>query len=58
MVFPPAGTDQIVCTDVSIVSDGTLEEEEIFCLNLSSSDPNVSASATTCIVIADSDSKL
>ena len=59
-MFPPAGSNQTECTDVTIVSDGILEGEESFCLNLTSSDPDVNiepTSMTTCIVIADSDSE-
>ena len=59
LTFPPGVASQTRCTDVTIVSDGTLEDEETFCLTLVSSDPDVTAGSTavTCIVIADSTSK-
>ena len=51
---------QTRCIDVTIVSDGRLEDEETFCLTLVSSDPDVTAgptAAVTCIMITDTDSK-
>ena len=60
LTFPPGVASQTRCTDVTIVSDGRLEDEETFCLTLVSSDPDVTAgptAAVTCIVIADSNSK-
>ena len=60
IAFPPAGTNQTQCTAITIVSDATLEKEETFCLNLSSSDPDVTfepSSVTTCLMIADEDSE-
>ena len=59
LTFPPGVASQTSCTDVTIVSDGRLEDEETFCLTLVSSDPDVTAGSTavTCIVIADSNSK-
>lgn len=61
IVFPPAATNQIHCTNVTIVSDATLENEETFCLTINSLDPNViigAISMTTCITIDDIDSML
>ena len=60
IVFPPTESNQTECTDVTIVSDELLEREEIFCLNLSSSDPDVTIAVslmTTCIMIADNNSE-
>ena len=59
LTFPPGVESQTRCTNVTIVSDGRLEDEETFCLTLVSSDPDVTAGSTavTCIVISDSNSK-
>ena len=59
LTFPPGVESQTSCTNVTIVSDGRLEDEETFCLTLVSSDPDVTvaSSAVTCIVITDVDSK-
>ena len=59
LTFPSGVASQTRCTDVTIVSDGRLEDEETFCLTLVSSDPDVTAGSTavTCIVITDTDSK-
>ena len=61
LVFPPAGINQTQCTAVTIVSDATLENEETFCLSITSSDSDVivgASSMTTCIAIDDNDSEL
>ena len=57
LTFPPGVASQTRCTDVTIVSDGRLEDEETFCLTLVSSDPDVTAGPTsvTCISTADND---
>ena len=56
-MFPPGVESQTSCTNVTIVSDGRLEDEETFCLTLVSSDPDVTVGPTvvTCIVITDID---
>ena len=57
LMFPPGVASQTRCIDVTIVSDGRLEDEETFCLTLVSSDPDVTAGSTavTCIVITNID---
>ena len=58
LTFPPGVESQTRCIDVTIVSDGKLEDEETFCLTLVSSDPDVTAgptAAVTCISTADND---
>ena len=59
LAFPPGVESQTSCTNVTIVSDGRLEDVETFCLTLVSSDPDVTVvpTAVTCIVITDVDSK-
>ena len=60
LTFPPTGGSQTICTNVTIASDDLLEDEETFCLTLSSFEPNVIIglnAEVTCIVIEDANSK-
>ena len=55
--FPPGEGPQEQCTDVTIVSDGLLEDEETYCVSLDSSDPDITIGmvSVTCITIQDVD---
>ena len=60
MVFPSGGQSESVCASVAITDDDLFEGEEMYCLTLQSSDPDITTGSTpfTCIVITDGDSKL
>ena len=57
LAFPPGEPPQEQCTRVNIVSDGILEDEEIYCISLESTEPQVTIGSVsaTCIVIEDID---
>ena len=60
LTFPPVEGPQTICSDVTIASDDLLEDEEMFCLTLTSIELNVIIqlnAAVTCIVIEDASSK-
>ena len=57
LLFTAGG--QSSCASVTIDGDGLFEGEEMYCLTLESSDPDITIGETgvTCIVIADQDCK-
>ena len=56
--FEPGKEFQLQCTNVSVTSDGILEDVESHCLTLESNDSSVivGQSSVTCIPVEDSDS--
>ena len=57
LVFNSGGHSS--CANVTIISDGLFEGEEMHCLNLQSSESDIviGTISLTCILIADADSK-
>ena len=53
------GQSNSSCTSVAITDDDLFEGEEMYCLTLQSSDPDiiVGSDSFTCVVIVDDDSK-
>ena len=58
LTFEPGRELQLQCTNVSVISDGILEDVESHCLTLESSDSSVTVgqSSVTCILVEDNDS--
>ena len=60
LIFPSGGQSGSSCASVTIRDDDLFEGEEMYCLTLQSSDPDIIVGSTffTCVVIADNDCKL
>ena len=60
LIFPSGGQSESSCASVTIRDDDLFEGDELYCLTLQSSDPDITVGSTslTCIVIADNDRKL
>ena len=60
LVFPSGGESQSSCASVTITGDDLFEGEEMYCLTLESSDPDiiVGSISFTCVLIADDDCML
>ena len=59
-MFPSGGESQSSCASVTITDDDLFEGEEMYCLTLESSDPDIIVGSTsfTCVLIADDDCML
>jgi hypothetical protein len=55
LIFPSGGQSESSCASVTIRDDDLFEGEEMYCLTLQSSDPDIIVGSTsfTCVVIAD-----
>ena len=60
LVFPSGGESQSSCVSVTITGDDLFEGEEMYCLTLESSDPDIIVGSTsfTCVLIGDDDCML
>ena len=54
-MFPSGGESQSSCASVTITDDDLFEGEEMYCLTLESSDPDIIVGSTsfTCVIIND-----